>query len=119
MEQIYGCLPKESAPMPVTDCHPELDDTPLLGIDDHRKFQMLLGMLQWMMTTSKPKFYQAVSSLNRFRVCPREGHLDLSVRCFDYVKTTINKQIAIGSRPMQFDRTAPNFKKLIPDFIKD
>ena len=119
MERIYGCLSKESTLIPVTDCHPELDGTPLLGIDDHRKFQMLLGMLQWMVTISNPELFQAVSSLNRFGACPCEGHLDLAVKCFSYVKTTINKKITIDSRPMQFDRTAPNFKKLIPDFIKD
>ena len=35
------------------------------------------------------------------------------------MKTTINKQIDIESRPMKFNRTAPNFQKLIPDFIKN
>ena len=39
VERIYRCIPKESIPMPVTDCHLELDDTPLLGIDDHRIFK--------------------------------------------------------------------------------
>ena len=39
VKRIYGCLAKESTPMPVTDCHPELDDSPLLlSIDDQRKF---------------------------------------------------------------------------------
>ena len=45
VERIYGCLPKVSTPIPVTDCHPELDESPLLELDDHRKYQMLLGML--------------------------------------------------------------------------
>ena len=88
----------------MTDCHPEIDDTPLLGIDDHRKFQMLFGILQWMVTISKPELCHAISSLNRFGECSREG----PVRCFGYAKTTINKQTAIASRPMQFDRTAQN-----------
>ena len=60
-----------------------------------------------------------MSSLNRFGACPCEGHLDLDVCAFGYVKTTLNKQIAIDSRPMQFQRSEPNFEKLIPDFIKD
>ena len=46
VEHIYGCLTSESTPMTVTECHAELDDAPLLGLDDHHKFQMLLGMLQ-------------------------------------------------------------------------
>ena len=79
VEQIYGCLSKEATHMPVTDYHPELDHTPLLGIDDHCKFQMLLGMLQWRVTIDKPELCQAISSLNHFEACLREGHLDLPV----------------------------------------
>ena len=46
VERIYGGLSKVFTPLPVTDCYPELDEYPLLGLDDHRKFQMILGMLQ-------------------------------------------------------------------------
>ena len=77
---------------------------------------MLLGMLQWMITFDKPEISQLVSSLNRVGACPREGHLDLAVRFFGYIKTTMHKHIAIDSLPMVFDRSEPNFKKLIPDF---
>ena len=88
---IYGCLTKDSTPIPVTKYHPELDDTPLLGLDDHRKRQILLGMLQWMVTIGKPELCQVVSSLRRFGEIPREGHLDPTACCFRYVKTTHDK----------------------------
>ena len=71
IERLYGCLPKESTALPVKDCHPELDTSPLLGLDDHRKFQMLLGMLQWLVTIARPDLYHIVSSLNWFGTCPR------------------------------------------------
>ena len=58
VERLYGCLPKESTPLPVTDCHPEMDESPLLGLDDHRKFQMLLGILQLMVILGRPELYQ-------------------------------------------------------------
>ena len=77
VERIFGCLPQVSTPIPVTDCHPELDTSSLLGLDDHRNYQMLLGMLQWMISIGKPELCQCVSSLNRFDACPRHGHLDL------------------------------------------
>ena len=60
-----------------------------------------------------------VSSLNRFGAYPREGHLDLTVRCFSYVKTTQDKKTAIDSRPVQLNCISPSFRKLIPDFTKD
>ena len=105
--------------MPITHCHPELNTSPLMGLDDHRKYQILLGMLQWMVTIGKPELYQLVSSLNRFGKFPRKGYLDLDVHSFGYIKTTLHKQITIDSRPMQFRRSDPKFEKLIPDFLKD
>ena len=54
VERIFGTLPKESTPLPVTELHPELDTSPLLGLDEHRKYQMLLGMLQWLVTICCP-----------------------------------------------------------------
>lgn len=119
VERLYGCLAKESTPLPVMDCHPEMDESSLLPLDDHRKFQMLLGMLQWLVTIGRPDLCTVVSSLNRFGACPRQYHLELAVRCFGYIKTTPHYQIAIDSRPLQFSRPAPDYKKLRPDFIKD
>ena len=119
VERIYGCLPKESTSMPVTECDPEMDYTPLLGLDDYRKFQMLLGMLQLMVAIGKPELFQVVCSLDRFRECPREGHLDLAVHYFGYVKITQDKKIVIDSRPMQLNCVSPKFRKLVYDFIKD
>ena len=119
VERLYGCLPKQSTPLSVEDCHPEMDTSPLLGLNDHRKFQMLLGMLQWMVTIGKPELTTCVSSLNRFGSNPREYHLELIVRAFGYVKTVQHKQIAIDSRPMVSDRSTPKFEKLIPDFLND
>ena len=80
---------------------------------------MLLGQLQWLLTIGRPDLCQVVSSLNRFGSCPREYHLDLAIHVFGYIKTTINKHIAIDSQPLQYDRTTSNFVQLIPDFLDD
>ena len=119
VERIYGCLAKVSTPLPVTDCHPELDESPLLELDDHRKYQMLLGMLQWLVMICRIDLCHLVSSLNRFGACPRQTHLDLAVRAFGYLKQVPDPQICIDHRPMLFNRTKPEFTKLIPDFMKD
>ena len=59
VERIYGCLPKESTYIPVTDHHLELDATPLLGIDYNRKFQMFLGLMQWMVTIGNTRAFSS------------------------------------------------------------
>ena len=35
IEEIKGTLRKEKTPLPVDDCHPELDQSPLLGESEH------------------------------------------------------------------------------------
>ena len=57
-----------------------------------------------MAAIGEPELCQVVSSLNRFWTCPGEGHLDLVVSSFSYVKTTQDKKTEIDFRPMQFDR---------------
>ena len=52
IEQIFGTLPKEGTSLPSTECNPEMDDAPLLDLNGHRKYQMVLGMLQWLMSTA-------------------------------------------------------------------
>jgi len=78
---------KKHLSLPVKDCHPEMDTSPLLGLADHRKFQMLRGMLQWLVTIGRPDLGPVVSSLNRFGACPREYHLELAIRVFGDLKT--------------------------------
>ena len=119
VERIFGTLPMESTPLPKDDCHPEMDDSPLLDLDGHRKFQMLLGMLQWLVTIGRPDLCNLVSSLNRFGAAPREYHLDLAVRSFSYVKRTKQKDIAIDSSPLEYHRDYPEYEFLAPDFLLD
>ena len=76
-------------------------------------------MLQWLLTICRPDLSQVVASLNRFGSCPREGHLDLAVRAFGFLKMVPNPQIAIDSRPMQFSRSSPDYEMLRPDFLAD
>lgn len=39
---------------------PEMDESPLLGVIGHRKYQQLIGILQWMITCGRMDIMQAV-----------------------------------------------------------
>ena len=54
IERIFGTHPKQGTPLPSAECHPEMDDSPLLDLDGHHKYQMVLGMLQWLMNIGRP-----------------------------------------------------------------
>eukprot|EP00957_Ditylum_brightwellii_P074131 5633170-Ditylum_brightwellii.AAC.1 len=56
--------------------HPELDDTKVLDETTHQKYQMLIGMLNWIVILRRLDIAYTVSSLARFVACPRKGHSD-------------------------------------------
>jgi hypothetical protein len=75
VESMFGALTKNSTPLPAGD-HPEMDDSELCSDDEHRKFQMLMGMLNWVVTIGRLDVAHATMSLSRFAACPRKGHLE-------------------------------------------
>ena len=55
--------------------HPELDASPSCGPDDTKKFQSLIGALQWTISLCHLDIACAVMTLERYRVDPHVGHL--------------------------------------------
>ena len=51
-------------------------ESEILSDDEHRKFQMLLGMLNWIVSIGRFDVAYATASLSRFSACPRKGHLE-------------------------------------------
>ena len=90
-------LSKHDTPMAAGD-HPELDDSQILNDEDHTKYQMLIGMLNWIVTIGRLDIAFATSSLSRFVACPRKGHLDRALYVFGYLKKRPNRRIRIDSR---------------------
>ena len=64
---------------------PELDETPLLGPEQHSQYRMIIGSLNWLVTLGRYDIYHAASTMARYGMAPREGtsqrnkaHLGLS-----------------------------------------
>ena len=70
-------LKKENIPMPC-DAHPELDNTEPLIVIQHKEYQHIIGLGQWITLTGRIDIAYPVSSLARFAANPREGHLKLA-----------------------------------------
>ena len=75
-EELFGEQPKEVHSPLDKDDKPELDNTPLLGPDGVKHFQMLIGAAQLLITLSRFVFAHAIMSLDHFRAVPREGQLE-------------------------------------------
>jgi hypothetical protein len=83
VESIFGVMRKCSTPMAEGD-HPELDNSPLLKDDKHRKYQMIIGMLNWVFAIGRLDVTFSTSYLSSFTACPRCGHLDRALHVFRF-----------------------------------
>ena len=85
-KKLFGKSPpmKFTSPLEKND-HPELDDSPLLGVDDIAKYQSIIGALQWAISLGRFDIATAVMSMSSFRVAPRQGHLERLQRICGYL----------------------------------
>ena len=98
IEQLFGKpLPKKDTPMLDGD-HPEEDTSELLDDDGHKKYMMLIGMLNWIVCIGRMDVAFAAASLSRYSACPRKGHMDRAMRVFGYLKKYRNRRIVVDSR---------------------
>jgi hypothetical protein len=85
-ETMFGEKPKEySSPMDKND-HPELDTTSDLSKDDIKKYQSLIGALQWVISLCRFDIHCAVMTMGRFRSAPHHGHLERVQRICGYLR---------------------------------
>ena len=90
MLQNYEIMFKEKpreyhSPMEEKD-HPELDLTEELDADGIKRYQSLIGALQWLVTLGRFDIHVGVATMGSFRAAPRQGHLDRLKRIFGYIK---------------------------------
>ena len=85
-EIMFNEKPKEfSSPLDEKD-HPELDLTDELDPDDTKRYQSLIGALQWLITLGRFDISVSVATMGSFRAAPRQGHLERLKRIFGYIK---------------------------------
>ena len=86
LEAMFGKpLPKKDTPM-VDGDHPEEDASEPLDDDGHRHYQMLIGMLNWIVCIGRLNIAFANASLSRFTACSRRGHMGRVFRIFGYLQ---------------------------------
>ena len=78
--------------------HPEEDSSTPLNDTEHQQYQMLIGILNWIVCIGRMDITFATSSLSRFTACPRKGHWVRALRIFGYLKKYSNRRIIVDSR---------------------
>ena len=84
--RMFGSAPKTlyRSPLERGD-HPELDTSDELDEEDTKKYQSLIGALQWVVTLGRFDIGTAVMTLSSFQANPRVGHLDRVKRIYGYL----------------------------------
>ena len=94
-ERLFGSKPRQySSPLEQGD-HPEIDNSQELGLDDTKKYQSLIGALQWVIQIGRFDVGTAVMTLSSFRANPRVGHLSRVKRIYGYLYKMRNGTIRI------------------------
>ena len=83
--RLFGKKPRPyTSPLEKGD-HPELDTSEELGEQDIKKYQSLIGAMQWAVTLGRLDITTAVMTMSSFRVNPRIGHMDRLKRIYGYL----------------------------------
>ena len=85
-ERIFGEAPCMAASPLVQNDHPEIDDSILLNEAGITQYQSLIGELQWCIALGRFDIMTAIMTMGRFRVCPRQGHLDRLKRVYGFLR---------------------------------
>ena len=84
-EHMFGSLQKKcSFPLQKDDSH-ELDTSPELDKDGKKKYQSVIGALQWCITLGRFDISIAVMALSIFWVVPCQGHLECAQCIYGYL----------------------------------
>jgi len=127
-ERMFGGKPKfYTSPLEKGD-HPELDTSDELVEEDVKKYQSVIGSLQWTISLGRMDIATAVMTLSGFRACPRKGHLERSKRIVGYlakmnqstvrIRTEKPDYSDIPDRDYEWKHTVyGEVKELIPDDV--
>jgi hypothetical protein len=96
-------LRKQNSPMD-KEYHPEADESEMLDATNASKFRGLVGSANWMITLGRYDIAYATSSLARFAMAPRAGHMKAMLRVFGYIKKHKHGQILVDPNYMNWDK---------------
>ena len=98
------------------ESHPEMDVSDILNADEHRDYQHIIGVGQWLVIRGRIDITYAISSLSRFSTCPRKGHLELARKILGYLKKFPKKGIVIDPTPPVIREDPQEPKEVFEEF---
>jgi hypothetical protein len=94
-QRFFGSKPCQNSTRLEHGDHPEIDNSEELGLDDIKKFQSMIGALQWVIQIGRFDINTAVMTLSSFRANPPLSHLNCCKRIYGYLYKMRNPAIRI------------------------
>ena len=85
--------------------------------EKHRKFLILIGMLNWIVNLGQIDITYTTMLLSRFTASPRQGHLHRALKVFGYLKKP-NRRICIDSKDPDFEGFEAEFEKDLVEILE-
>jgi hypothetical protein len=102
-QKIFGCKAREyTSPLEKGD-HPEIDTSEELDADGIKRYQTIIGCLQWAVSLGRFDIQTATITMSHFRVAPRKGHLDRLKRIYVYLKKFSSDAIRVRTSQPDLD----------------
>jgi hypothetical protein len=79
--------------------HPEIDTSEELDADGIKRYQTMIGCLQWAVSLGRFEIQTTTMTMSHFRVAPRKGHLVRLKRIYGYLKKISRAAIRVQTPP--------------------
>lgn len=108
--KLFGVPPKHaSSPLEKGD-HPKFDSSEALGPEDIKKYQSLIGSLQWVVSLGRLDIATVVMTMSGFHIAPWRGHMERLKRICGYLQKFKHGAIC-------FRTSAPDYSDIpIPEY---
>jgi len=128
---FFGNKPKQvyTSPLEKGD-NPELDTSEELDVTGTKKYQSMIGALQWCISLGRLDIATAVMTMSSFRAAPRKGHLERLKRIYGYLAKMRHAKILVSTELPDWSdvpdqdldwakTTYGDVKEIIPDDIPE
>ena len=102
-EREEGVVPPKYRSPLEKNSHPELDTSEPLSLVGIKKYQSLIGALQWCVTLGRFDIQCAVMTMSRFRAEPTKGHWKMLERILGYLRHTKDTAIRFRTEKPNYD----------------
>jgi hypothetical protein len=82
---MFGSKPREYPSTLEKGDHPEVDTSEELDEEGIKKYQTMIGCLQWAILLGRFDIQTATTTMSGFRTAPRQGHLNRRKRIYGYL----------------------------------